>query len=47
MTRKNETSSATPRTAARRDWAKPRMRRLKTTAAEFGVGDTLDAEGLS
>jgi hypothetical protein len=47
MTRKNETSPAAARTASRRDWAQPRMRRLKTSAAELGVGDTIDAEGMS
>ena len=28
-------------------WTAPRMRRLTTSSAEFGAGDTTDAEGMS
>ena len=45
MTRKNESASATR--ASRRDWTAPRVRRLRTSGAEFGVAGTIDAEGLS
>jgi hypothetical protein len=47
MTRKNDASPATSRAAPRSAWAQPRMRRLKTSAAELGVGDTVDSEGMS
>jgi hypothetical protein len=45
MTRKTDSSSTNA--VPRRGWATPRVRRLRTSAAENGVGDTIDAEGMS
>jgi hypothetical protein len=47
MTHENAASPAPRRAAPRRAWTAPQMRRLATSSAALGVGDTGDAEGMS